>query len=198
MITFTAGSQLPAADLNNNFTESTHTALTIIPATATYELSSSPQVVALASNTTALVGQVVIPFKITVNKISFYVNVVNTAGTLDLSLYSEDGQTRLFSVTTATISTTGIISTTAVSSVVVQPGIYYLMVNSNGTADIQSYFWGNQQIPFALVPGLVDDVTSEPVMQGDLTITAGTPPTTFTPTAITAGFYKTIVCRLDN
>ncbi len=197
LVTFTAGQTLAAADLNNNFSESTHTALTIIPVTATYELNIAPQTGSTAGNTNAWVGQVVIPFKITVNKISIIVSLVGTAGTLDLSLYSEDGQTRLFSVTTATISATGII-TTAVSSVVVQPGIYYIMLNPNDTANITTYFWGNQSNPFNVISGFIKDVVSEPVIQGDLTIAAGTPPTTFSPIALTAALYKTLICRLDN
>jgi hypothetical protein len=35
-------------------------------------------------------------------------------------------------------------------------------------------------------------------MQGTLTITADTPPTTITPTAITEGTNSTVIARLDN
>jgi len=200
LITFTSGSQLPAADLNANFTELTRTALTIIPTSAIGESSTAPQLMTLSVNTTAIIGQVVIPFKITVNKISVMVNLVTTAGTIDLSLYSEDGQTRLFSVTTASLTTSSI-ATTGVSAVVVQPGIYYIMANSNSTTEANFYTWGDQTNPFTTnaATSLMNGVTSEPVLQGTMTITAGTPPTTFNPvSAITAVYYSTMIVRLDN
>jgi hypothetical protein len=197
LVTFVAGNQLAAADLNNNFTEVIPTAVTLIPQSNIGTDGSTPASLSINVNTTAHVGQVIVPHKIVVNKISIRAGAVAVAGTLDLSLYSEDGQTRLFSVTTASI-TANATNTTAVSAVTLQPGIYYILVNSNSTADVISYVWSNSASPFDVTVGLAGYVTSEPVMQGTLTITAGTPPTTFTPSSITFATNKTLIFRLDN
>lgn len=151
---------------------------------------------AVATNTTAYVYQVMIPFSITVNKISIRSEGGVTAGTYDLSLYSEDGQTQIFSVTTASISADGI-TTTAVSSVVVPAGMYYFMLNSNGTAS-QNFAFYNFIGYFAATNGLLGDITSEPLLRGTLTITAGTPPATFDPTTLTDTANSAIPFRLDN
>jgi hypothetical protein len=156
----------------------------------------------VTTNTTAYLGQVIVPFKIVVNKISIRVAAVATTGTLDISMYTEDGQTQLFSVTTATLNSGGgddnTISTTAVSAVTLVPGIYYVMINPNSTANIITYFWSATTNPFGTTAGLLGDITSEPVMRGTLTITADTPPTTFDPAAITDTVSSTPIVRLDN
>lgn len=172
-------------------------ALTIVPQSTIGQHSNSANALSVNVNTTAHLGQIVIPFEITVNKISFRAGAVAVAGTVDLSLYSEDGQTRLFSVTSATV-TANATNTVSVSAVVLPPGIYYIMINSNSTADVLTYAWNNGDVPFDVTVGIAGYVTSEPVLQGTLTITAGTPPTTITPTSITFATGKTLICRLDN
>ena len=153
--------------------------------------------VTMSTNTTALVGQVVIPFYITANKISVRSSTATTPGTFDLSLYSEDGQTQLFSVTTATVNSSEVV-TTAVPSTLIAPGIYYIMANTNSTTNVIMYVYSQQSTPFSETAGLLSGVTSEPVLRGTLTITAGTPPATIDPTAITGAIRSTIIFRLDN
>lgn len=156
----------------------------------------------LDTNTKMYIGQIVIPFKITANKISFFINSYTAAGTIDLTMYSEDGQTQIFSVTTANITAGSVVNTTALSSVVINPGIYYFGINSNGTLNLNVPFWSigsTGQPPFTTgQPGLPYDITSEPVMCGTLTITAGTPPATITPTSITKAASSILIFRLDN
>lgn len=154
----------------------------------------------LNSNTTAYLGQIVVPFGMTINKITIKsAGSIGTAGTLDLSLYSETGQTQYFSVTTASVAAADTLYTTAVSSVGVTAGIYYLMVNTNGTADVTVQMWQvDGDGVFGTTAGFIGDVTSEPKIQGSLTITAGTPPATFDPTAITENISGTIASRWDN
>ena len=146
------------------------------------------------------VGQVIIPFEITVNKISIRSGgTVDVAGTYDLTLYSEDGQTKLFSVTTASVDTINTIYTTAVSSVVVSAGIYYIAINPNSTTNAEISIWENGNVvPFTATTGLPTDITDEPKMQGTVTITAGTPPATITPASITEAVNQTLIFRLDN
>lgn len=140
------------------------------------------------SNTTMRATLFNLPGSITVNSIVFDVTTVSVAGTLDFSLYTEDGQTRSISVTTANISGIGVQSV-AVSSVTLPAGNYWLTTNSNTTADIALRTLALQ--PVLLVP------TGEPPLTGTLTVTAGTPPTSFTPTSITSDSNALIV-RLEN
>lgn len=173
------------------------TVLSIVPTPPGTIDGSAPAAPTISVNTTAYVGQVYIPSKITANKISISVASVSVSGTLDLSLYSEDGQTQLFSVTTATISASGV-TTTALSAIVLVPGIYYIVVNSNSTTNLVSYTWSTAGAPFNVAGGLSAGVSSEPRLRGELTITAGTPPATITPTTITDTDSRTLVFRLDN
>lgn len=150
----------------------------------------------LTGSTTAFLGQIIVPFSITVNKISFAVGGVTVAGTIDITLYSEDGQTQIFSTTTNSISTTGV-KTVGLSAVSLSPGVYYIMVNTNSTTNIVPYAWGQSNEPFTTTNGLLGDVTSEPVVRGTLAISADTPPATFTPSSITDATESTLIIRLD-
>lgn len=142
-------------------------------------------------NTTMTLGLVYIPYNITVNSITIEASAVAVAGTLDLTVYSEDGQTQKIAVTTATISGAGNV-TTAVSAVALTPGNYYVGINPNGTADVtvRSYSIAN------LV--LFHTVSGEPMYAGTETITAGTPDATITPTGLTATASNFAVFRFDN
>lgn len=141
------------------------------------------------TNTIMRVNLVEIPVAITVNKITINVTTVNVAGTVDLSVYSADGQSRPISVTTATISATGAVST-SVSAVKLKAGSYYLAINTNSTTDLVCSVFGISSLSFR-------EVSSEPTLTGTITITAGTPATTFNPTSdITVG-TSGIMFRLD-
>ncbi len=145
------------------------------------------------TNTEMLVGQIIVPQTIVVNLVTFTTTTAGTAGTLDVSLYSNDGQTRLFSVTTASISGAATVST-AVSAVTVAAGTYYIGVNSNGTAAVTVNTWGTENL--TLAGGLGG--ASKAIIEGNQTITAGTPPATITPNAITTALTaQTLAIRLD-
>lgn len=179
------------------------TVVTMMPDCAIHPYqNSAPVAQNLNTNTTMFIGQVWIPYKITANKISIVsINNGGTNGTLDLTMYSEDGQTQLFSVTTASINASAnVLTTTALSAVVINPGIYYIAANPNSTATISTYFYNTSNAVWgtSLSVGLPGYVSSEPVMQGTLTITAGTPPATIDPTAITFTDTTTLIFRLDN
>ncbi|HEY4502912.1 MAG TPA: hypothetical protein VJC14_00520 [Candidatus Paceibacterota bacterium] len=151
-------------------------------------------------NTTASLGLFNVPQSITVNKISIKSgSTITTAGTYDLSVYSEDGQTQMFSVTTSTIDTADTIYSTSVSSVTLAPGNYWLMLNPNSTVDVALHSFSGPNAPvLGLTVGLLGDVSSEPAVSGTLTITASTPPATFTPINVTEGTSRLIVARFDN
>jgi len=149
----------------------------------------------LTSSTTMKVGLVNVPEKITVNKLTFQVYAATTPGILKLGLYTEDGSTLVFSTTTGSISTTGVKIMTLSSPVEVTAGNYYVAVVSTLTANIGILGYA------ATVDNAQDDmnnIASEPVMEGAVTVTGGTLPSSITPTSITKTNNYTTVFRLDN
>ena len=176
------------------------TCLTVIPMPAVPS-NDDPmtQIIALSGNTTAHIGQVVIPFAITANNITIRTSTISVAGTCILSLFSEDGQTRLFSVTTGNITTISTLYTTNLSAVEIPAGIYYLSVQPTSTANIRTYGWSSFAVPFSSTEGIQSDIAGKPVMQGTVTVTADTAPTTLTPASISeSATRETLVIRLDN
>jgi len=177
------------------------TCLTVIPMPAVPANNTILSlVVDITGNTTALIGQIVIPFAITANKITIRSGTtVTTPGTLILSLFSENGQTRLFSVTTGDITTINTLYTTSLSTIVIPAGIYYVCVQPTSTANLRSYAWNSIQTPFTTTEGMHSDIAGEPVMQGTIAVTANTAPTTITPNSISeSATVSTLVIRLDN
>lgn len=150
------------------------------------------------SNTTMYVGQIVVPFAITANKIRAIINNSNGVnGTATVSLYSENGQTRLFSVTSGTISTANSSVELALSAVSISAGIYYIAVNVNSTAQLTMGFYDNPK-PDTNDAFNFETQTGVPIMSGTYTITASTAPTTITLANITWAVGSTLYTRLDN
>lgn len=155
------------------------------------------------SETTGYLYQFILPFSITVNKISIKTgNSVATAGTYDLTIYSEDGQTKKIAVTTGTINATQTIYTTAVGAVALTAGMYWFMINPNGTAEANFHVYTDLAGPaFANnTNNIGTDVSSEPILKGTITIVDSTPPATISPTGITEALLAdcAVVFRLDN
>lgn len=167
------------------------TVLTLMP-TCNQVPAGGDATKAIVTSTTGHLGQINVTQKIVVNQVTFDVSVAAVAGTAKVVLYSEDGQTQIFSVTTATISGAGVVST-AVSSVTVNPGIYYLYIMPVSTASFTCYIWGTNTTSRADFTAL----SGKAVMEGTLTVTADTPPTTFTPSSITSAALNTLLVRLD-
>lgn len=140
-----------------------------------------------ATNTSLILGAYLIPGKIVVNKVSIYASAGSGSSTVTISCYSADGQTRHFSVTTAAIAAGGLV-TTAVSAVTLNPGMYWIGVNTNGAASV------GLETDVATNLGVV---TSEPTTMATLTITASTAPATITPGAFNGAGNPPQV-RLDN
>jgi len=151
-------------------------------------LSTNPN-----ANTEAHVGKLVIPSTITVSNITISVTTVTVAGTLKIALFSDDGLNKLFEVTTANISGTGNVST-AVTPTTIAPGTYYLMVMSvvNATDVSWRYYKYNTALDS------LNDPATFPIISGLLSgLTAGTIPTTFDPTTMTALSSGLVINRLD-
>ena len=150
-----------------------------------------PDVPSPSSNTTGYTFAFYLTGSITVNKLSIGVTTVTTAGTVKIGIYSADGQTKEIDITTATISATGVV-TTAVAGVTLSAGIHYFVLVPVSTTSIGVVGWQSPN-------NATFSVSAEPVASGTLTVTAGTLPTTFSPTAdITATANSSIYFRLDN
>lgn len=145
-----------------------------------------------SSNTTMSVGLIKVPFQIIVNKISYQVTTKTTDGTYKIGLYSENGATKYIDVTTASITSTGVKTTTLGSPVTVPAGNYYIAIVSIGTASAEFFFWN------CVDDLLFDGVAGEPIVEGTLAVTAGTLPATIDPTAITHTIFHTFYTRWDN
>jgi hypothetical protein len=136
----------------------------------------------LSVNTTGFFFGIEVPAKINLAKISILVNAVGVAGVLDFGLYSSDGQNKLLEFTSPTISATGLASATG-TAVWVEPGVYYLGIIPNGSANITIDTWDGG---VGAVNNLNALATGEPKSAGGISgLTAGTLPSTIDTTALT-------------
>lgn len=184
--------------INTNFTNLNTdkaeivTCLSVIPVATGRGLGESG--VAVTTTTTAYFGSFVLPFKITVNKLSFSVTgYTSGTSTFDIAVYSETGQTKHIDITTAAISSTGV-KTTAVSAVALNPGVYYVGIVANSAISLELLTWdlGDGAL-------MENNPSSEPILSGTKVVTAGTLPSTFDPTSdITANGSAAPIIRLDN
>jgi hypothetical protein len=146
-----------------------------------------------SSNTTMRVTQVCFPFKVSVNKLSFYIGSVSTGTTLKMALFSEDGSTRILTAESGAISASGVYTITLGSTVDVNPGNYYLVALGTGTHNFQveAFATGNtDQSIFA--------VSGKSTLQGTYTVTADTIPTSLTLSSISAVINGAAITRFDN
>lgn len=148
----------------------------------------------LNSNTTAVVGQVFIPFQIMANQISFSCSfAIANPGKIKLALYSEDCLAKLFEVTSDTIFTGGFKTIALGSTKLIEPGLYYIVGLSLGTAsiNIDSYQSGILTNSFLKPLG-------KNVLVGTISVVPDTLPASFDPTTITFADSRCIQFRLDN
>ena len=146
-------------------------------------------------NTRMYFGLVNIAQTITVNKLSFNVSVYNAvAGTMKVALFSQDGGTKLFEITTASISATGLVTTTLSSPVTILKGKYYIAhLSQGGSYSMPYYVYSSNAYNFYNL------VSGKNYYTGYKTVTADTIPTTFDPTAsVTADSTGCLIARLDN
>lgn len=149
----------------------------------------------MGTNTIGYVAAFFLPFSIVVNKLSLQPSAVAVTGTYKVGIYTEDGQTKSIDITTGSISAAGIITTpivtTAVSSVTLTPGVYWIVIVPISTASATFYTWDNQGL-------LSFGISSEPIYDGRLAVSAGTLPDTFNPVSdITATGVNGALVRFD-
>lgn len=75
----------------------------------------------------------VLPFAITVRKVSVAVNIAAAASTIALGIYSADGNTKLVDSGPISSATTGIKTVTLATSVTLQPGTYFFVQTASST-----------------------------------------------------------------
>jgi hypothetical protein len=195
------GTGLSSAGTSGNVLTSTgaawaSTAPATITTVATRPYASTGAVTATTINslTAFKVGMFNVPINITVNQISIAVTTVTTAGTLKLCVYTEDGATKKIDVTTAapTVATVN----TAVGSVLLTPGNYYIAVGCATTCSDAMTFFGSG----AATHELASTPSGKKVYEGTVTMTSGTCNSTITPTTagITGAASSTLNARLDN
>ncbi len=148
------------------------------------------------TNTTGYVSQFVVTASIVVNKLSFNCTGASVSGTVKIGIFSEDGQTQLVNVTTATISGSAVITTT-VPSVTLNSGNYYVMVIPVSTANVDVSMYANPGSGSANLNGLI---SGKPILNGTYTVTASTMPATITPTSVIDGgtASQALIFRVDN
>jgi len=170
------------------------TCLSVIPRPGR-QLAGATTLFGAGQTTTLYVSMFDIPFGITVNKISWRQVTITTSGTYIIALFSEDGQTRHINVTTASISSTGIKTHTLGSPVVLGAGSYYFCMAENTAVGEVTGYGSNATSGYE---ELSSSISGEPILEGTLTITAGTMPATISPTGITASTNRAVAFRLDN
>lgn len=148
----------------------------------------------VTSNTEANVGMAYVSRGITVDTITIRSGgSVPTPGTVDIAIYSENGQTKILEFTTPTISSTFTYYTTSVTPTDIPVGNYYIAIVPNGTTSVSFMGWKS---------ALDDDtfaVTGGKVLVGVMTVSAGTLPSTFNPVSdITFVQHRCPILRLDN
>lgn len=161
-----------------------------------YYLNGSYTDYATTTNTTARFFKFNIYNNITVNSLTFRSSTVTTPGTVKFGFYSEDGQTKLLEVTSATINTSTTYKLSLGSSLSLTPGSYYLVVLPQSTfnGQIISYAHFNDTVSVYF-----NNPSSEPVLFGTKSVTANTLPTTFNPVSdITSTISLCPIIRLDN
>jgi hypothetical protein len=184
-------------------TSSATTVLTYIPVPAWFVTSPSGAGNSvssnMATNTTANVGQISLPFKMVANAVSIRVGSVSVQGNVIISMFSEDGQTRLFSITADSGAAAGILTFT-LSAVTINPGNYWIMIQPSSTTNFSPYVWGDSSaiIPFSTTFGLQFDVSGKVLLEGTYTVTASTAPSTLTLASITKAIKSCLVVRFDN
>ncbi len=166
------------------------TAVSIIPR-APSALGDAAGTNQMATNTVGSGGSIVLDAQITVSKVTFEVTTAGVNGTVNFAIFSEDGQTRHISGTTATITGTGHTTTTLGTAVILPADTYYVLLQPVSTADITVETWAVHVLS-------TTQVGSEPVHSGDVTgMTAGTMDATITPTSITAAADSVPIIQLD-
>jgi len=154
---------------------------------------SSFNVGSVFSTTSAEFFAFELPFGITINKFTYKSTSGADSGTADFVIYAEDGQSQeggeTFTILAGGGGTPEVY--TLSTPITLSAGIFYWGWVTNAGAD--SFTFNRWELDHGLNSG----VSGEPIYAGSLTVTAGTMPATFDPTALTADITAAAVLRFD-
>ena len=162
--------------------------------------ASPVTILAITSQSVMSLGKVVIPFTISASILAFMNGTATVADTLDLSLYSEDGATRIFSVTSSSVGVANSLNIVPLTSLLsINPGIYYLGINGNTAGvNLQINTYDTETTTnYAQLLDIQSSVAGAAVVEGTLIIPAGAPPASFTPSVLTVGQDRTLAFRIN-
>lgn len=142
-------------------------------------------------STTLFLEEVNIPQSTTVNSMTLFANGGTTSGTSNIALFSENGQTRYLSTTTATITQNGIPFQTYFPGVSIPAGNYWLVFQPVNTLN-----W--QFRTYTLNGDLNTSVPNGHPLAGTLTATASTMPSAITISSISTSTVQALEFRIDN
>jgi hypothetical protein len=149
-------------------------------------------------STTQRVGMVYNEAQITATSLTIYASTLTTAGTFRITLYTENGQTKVLDLTTPTISSSNQLVTMTFTATVIAAGNYYISLVPVSTASC--LFSGFNTLTTTGSTALNKDIGFQPVAEGTLDIsgTPGVPLATFSPSgSISPINSATLMFRLD-
>ena len=152
----------------------------------------------LDDETQLKVGMMTIPFDIVATTVAFQTGTVATGNDTVVTMYSEDGQTQIFSETiTIASGDDNIIKTITLTGgpITIPAGNYYIACNQVGS--------GNASLLFHAIdsgtPDFYDGPSGQPVLNAEESISSGVPPATLTPGSLSVNTVgRTLAIRLDN
>src|SRR3990167_614241 len=164
--------------------------------------SPGAAITSLTSPSVMAIGKVIFPFQIQASVISFFIgNTTSSVAGFDLTLYAENGQSQVFSTTTSSNmgSGDGIVVAALSSVLAINPGIYYIGINTNAAGSAQPIAFQTEANGANTWNGLLNNpsIVGSAVVEGTLPIGAGTPPSTITPSVITLAEDSTLIFRIN-
>lgn len=168
-------------------------AVTVIPDPVLRSDATFQDKTITGDTTKMYVGLVNIYQDITVNKVTIRIGSYSSSGTFKLALFSRTGATKLFEYTSASITATVTLTTTLGAPVALSAGQYYVAIVA-----VSGGFAPTVYDPNAILYDNLNAVSSEQTVNGYITVTSGTIPSTITPTSITAERDTLPVIRFDN
>jgi hypothetical protein len=184
-----AGSNLSGTNTGDNATNSQYSYLVYSPSSINpqpdYRVANiNPR--GFETATTGYASRFVMPFKMTVNHIRVRTGTISGTATGDVAIFSEDGQTRIMKGTfTGNFSSNTTMDAT-ISSVVLNPGIYYIFFVPSATIGTLELYASTAAC----------NLNSTNPQDGTIAVSSGVIPTTFTPVSLSYTSIAGIIFQL--
>ncbi len=156
-------------------------------------LATGSTTASLSTNTTMRVGSVNVVNSITVNTLTCQTTDFSSGGTFKVALFTYDGSTKVFEVTSASVAGDGVKNIVLSAPTAVAAGQYYVaVVGVSGAFGVSVYSTDTTTF------GIVNSVSAKARFEGTVTVSAGTIPSTITPSSITSAQNNGLVFRITN